>query len=133
LTGISERGTLRAMVKQTLTEIKRACSEAHQKCERDWRREFGIRNGMMISRGRYIGVEVQPPEGLSKQVYEGEERPWDGSLRDLVNAINKAARQGKVLSVFIFGGFNYAENLRDYNDGNYDALVNEWEIELERE
>lgn len=106
---------------QTLAE----CSDAHHNAMIDARRECRV--PFFQSRGRFINLvraDGKPVDGT-----EGEARPWKGTVKDLVAAIERAEREGNVVAeVWISCGINAAETLAGFGDGDYDPWVAEWDV-----
>lgn len=101
-----------------------------QECA-EYRKEFP--KGRLFNRGTFIGVMVEMPDGKKAQAYEGEVRSWNGTLKDLQAAIDEALSSkgaSKVVSVFLYGGYDWAEDKDDYDAGNYEPRVVEWEYEV---
>jgi hypothetical protein len=115
---------------KTLAQIKDDCSVAANESKRDYRKEFP--RGFVLSRGRYLSISVVDANGNVRDLYPGEARRWDGTLSDLQRAIEFARKEctstEKPFEIGIFGGFDYADSLRDYQDGEYSPLVAEWEV-----
>lgn len=109
-----------------LAQILRACSDQHDEAVASIQRENRGR-GFIRSRGRHINL--RDAEGRAVDGTEGEGRPWNGTLKDLKAAIEHAEREGHVLGeVLISCGYNWSETFDGFDNGDYDAWCEEWEI-----
>lgn len=112
---------------KSITQLKVECSVAAQEAKREFRRD--VKHGLLIPRGRYISITLVINE-REIQALEGETWRWNGTNKDLERAVSGAltANGGSLKEVSIFGAFNFAESLRDYQNGSYDPVCAEWEV-----
>lgn len=116
----------------TTAQLKQACSNLQRVAQQRWTRDNGAK-GVLHSRGRWLTFEVRTGDGRTENVYEGESQRWFGTKQELMRTRNHARRAGQIVTSSIFGGFNYADTVADLHHGNYDPLVEEWELKLEGE
>jgi hypothetical protein len=101
-----------------LSEIKGKCSAGHWDAM-NWARN-SCNPGFLQSRGRHFKVV----KGDQVIAGEADSWEWDGTGKALNEAIAYAkAEQADTL--YIDGGINWRENLRD---GDYDPWVAEWSV-----
>jgi hypothetical protein len=115
---------------KTLVQINEQVSAAFAESKRDYRKEFP--RGFVISRGRFLGISVADEHSNTRDLIPGEARRWDGTLADIKRLIEFAKKEcgpnEKPFELSIFGGFDYADSLRQYQDGDYSPIVADWEI-----
>jgi hypothetical protein len=118
-------------MRKTLAEIADACSVAATESKRDYRKEF--RGGILFSRGRFLNLTLADEHSNTTQYVSGESWRWDGTLFDvhrLVAAAKKDHPDKRIVEVGFFGGFDYADSIQAYHDGDYAPIVAEWEVSV---
>lgn len=113
------------MLYATLSELKDACSGAHQDALRHAQREIG--RGTFMARGKHLKA-LRDGDLVAG---EAESWPWDGTLRSLRRAIAECDTL-RADTLVVEGGIDYAPTPRDYADGAYDPWVGEWSITVWR-
>jgi hypothetical protein len=112
----------------SVRRLLEACAEAGEKVQRDWmRRSVKLR---LFSRGRWLAFTVRDAAGKEIAVFEGETRRWAGNRKDLLQAVRVAAARGTVLHGSIFCGYDAAASPVARFHGEYDPLVEEWEVDI---
>lgn len=87
--------------------------------------------------GRYYscvqsrGAHVYCRDG-DNNLFEAESYEWDGTKKDLQNALKHAVEKygNKSVTFGIEGGFNGADSVHDLHNDAYEPWVSEWSVEL---
>lgn len=106
-----------------LSEIKKLVQDARDVAQREAFKYYSC----VRSRGAHVYCRID-----GNNVYEAESYEWNGTKKDLQNAINYIIKTypGKKAVFGIEGGFNGANSVQDLNDDCYDPWVSEWTVEL---
>jgi hypothetical protein len=114
------------MKKLSLHKVKDAVDTAYNTEAREVRRS--VEPGIYIaSRGRWVSTtdgceQCRPCPGA-------EAYGWRGTLKQLHTLVaDIEADYPHVKELWIEGGFDCADNLRAYHDGDYDPWVGSWEV-----
>lgn len=108
-----------------VSDIKEAVSVAREAAENEAIRSCP-KKGMIRSRGAWLIVKV-PGEGDCR-ISDGM-MPFKGTQKQIDALIAEFPEAG----IYVEGGFNYAESVRDFCDGAYDPWVSEWSVEIQAE
>lgn len=99
--------------------LQQAVRDARDAAKREARKSCG--RGFFQSRGAEFSVA-----GPVGKLNEGGVWCWDGTKRGLESDIaNLRAKYSEATAIYLEGGFNFAENLRD---DCWDPLVSEWAL-----
>ena len=108
----------------TVSTLKEQCSTAYQNALAEARRNIG--RGFFRSRGKSVrGVDARGEIVFG----EADSVIWDGSAKDLNRVIRLAIDAGAV-NVSIDGGVDYSDYFAGFDDGNYDAWVTDWSVDV---
>jgi enhancing lycopene biosynthesis protein 2 len=109
----------------TFNALTEAVREARDNAHTEARRDCG--KGFFKSRGAWF-VTLNAKEGLTMPANENFpcKRITAKELAALITKVQ--ANYPKVDSIDVCGGFDYAENLSEFNSQNYDPWVSEWSV-----
>lgn len=101
-------------------EVSAARNEAVRKAESDY---ICIR-----SRGTWLNT-TNKKEGQCDPQPQGECYEWNGTLKQIKNLIDDVeANHPDCDEIWISGGYDGADSVRDLNDGDYDPWVSDWDV-----
>lgn len=112
----------------SLSKVKGAVRTAYYAAYRTARRS-GVRS--IHSRGRYLAtIGGEGDQRDQCDPYPGAEAiEWRGTLKELLAAVHIISNgYPNVKELWIEGGFDGAENPREFMDGLYDPWVGTWEV-----
>lgn len=112
---------------KTLSTIKSEIIEARETARREARRNC---SGCHIaSRGTHIAT--LNADGQCRPCPEADAIDWNGTAKEIVRLIEECIKSHPdVTKVYIGGGFDAAQNLREYLDGIYDPWVESWDVDI---
>ena len=111
---------------KTLAEIKsevseareEAIREAHQACGR--RGHFPSRGTFLSTAGRFGQCEPRP---------QAECPTWGGTFKEIEELVALClAQYPEVTHIYIGGGYDHAESVREYTEGIYTPWAGSWEV-----
>lgn len=106
----------------TAAELREQCSGAYQDALTWAQRE--IRNGCFRSRGKW--VRVLGVDGSS--LLENGEIEWKGTQRQLDALVAQYVGKPEVEDLYIEGGIDWSDNVRNFYDGDYTPWVTDWTV-----
>jgi hypothetical protein len=108
-----------------VSQINSRISEAYQAALVDAKHNCG--RGCFRSRGRWLKAVNHRGDTVRG---ECDTWAWDGKAADLADVQRIFEGDTSIQAIYIEGGVDYAESVRDFSDGAYDPLVEEWEFKI---
>ena len=111
---------------KTLSEIKNAISGARYDALRQARRGYKHR-GVFCSSGTHICTIDE--FGQCQPSPEAGGNPWHGTIKEIKELVNECLEKyPNVCEIYIGCRYSHANSYRDYQDGDCDPDVADWQI-----
>ena len=110
-------------VHRTNTERLAAISDAYQQALSDAKR--GIGRGCYRSRG----IELVAADAAGEKLNEGGVFYWDKTGAEFKRDVESLLRRfPQTVEIYAEGGIDYATSVREFEDGSYDPLVEDYAV-----
>ena len=112
---------------KNIGELKAALKVEHDTIMDKLRRYKPTKDDFPHKFWRSRGMRVMSPAGNGRERFYDGQWEWKGTKKDLEDAIREARSQGYE-KVYIEEGFDGAERIEDWDNGNYEPCVEEFDL-----